>query len=119
MPPRPIDSRNVYQKTLYAQHEAEKLHDGIEKDKQLRQQFMTEERDRNKRDQVELLDERAPTRRTEREAHRDKRKKNRIKDEQHEVEIDQKPETDEDRAECRKRVPDDDLGKGDRLDVAG
>jgi len=109
----------VYQKTLYAQHEAEKLHDGIEKDKQLRQQFMTEERDRNKRDQVELLDERAPTRRTEREAHREKRKKDRKKEEQHEVEEDQELETDEDRVEIRRRLPEDDLGKGDRLDIEG
>ena len=119
MPPRPIDSRNVYQKTLYAQHEVEKLHDGNEKDKLLRQQFLTEERDRNKRDQVELLDERAPTRRTEREARREKRKNDRKKNDQHEVEVEQELETDEAQTESRKRIPEDDLGKGDRLDIEG
>jgi hypothetical protein len=117
MPPRPIDSRNVYQKTLHVQHEVEKLQDGVEKDKHIRQQFMTEERERKSRDQVELLEKRAPARKTEKEAQREKRQKQ--KEEKKQSEADEEQEIEDLQNDLRRRLPEDDLGKGDMMDVKG
>ncbi len=117
MPPRPIDERNVYQKTLWAQREADRLHDGVEREKHIRQQIIAEEQQRRAREEIEVTDERHPLKRTRKDAHREKRRK--FKDSQQHDE--EKPETEEDgdQQDLRRRTAEDDRGKGDKLDVRG
>ncbi|MCB2210554.1 hypothetical protein KQI52_00415 [bacterium] len=117
MPPRPIDERNVYQKTLWAQREADLLHDGMEREKHIRQKMMAEEQQRRAHEEIEVTDERDPLKRTRKDAQREKRRKDKDSQQQDE----EKPEAKEDdeQQDLRRRTTEDDKGKGDKLDVRG
>ncbi|GBE30282.1 MAG TPA: hypothetical protein ENH10_09655 [Bacteroidetes bacterium] len=107
----------MYQKTLHVQREVEHLQDWAEKNKQLRLQFTSEEHDRRKKDTVDVTDERASTRRSQKDAHREKRRDYREKEEAESA----KDEVleDDDVQEMRRRNEEDDHGKGERLDIEG
>ena len=120
MPPRPIDDREVYGKTLHAQRMADGEHAGLEKRYTIHQQLITEDLERKHKDQISIHDDRPPARRTEPDAHREKRERRDDEDDEEGKDGGQDGEEEsEGGGGLRKRLNSDDKGKGSQLDVKG
>lgn len=122
MPPTPLDSSNVYQKTLHVVRMADEHLVRVELQNRLHNQLNRERMTREVREHIELQQEREPATGIREDEERQERKQQRRRSRSGDGsgdEIDLLDDPEEFEGDLRKRRPEDDVGKGDQLDVKG